>query len=871
MGDDADELIVPGESSDGGSTAAEGRSGSSGGEEEEEEEEEAEAGEMRDAPSSPGRREEGEGRSQLLSASPSASGASEDEGEEAGRGEETEEEEYDDDDDDVAVSVVTGAKQTTASAAADQSLLALQQEQQEQEEKAKEREEGNEKDDPEEKKAQTAPTEADGQNAEAETETAATPDLDPSAADGLSARARAEMIDIAYFRNVALRSGAYLERPRLASHGIDVFEGANLHTGSTGGRQSGRWLCSYSGKLCMQRRNDGWGFCNKHHLEDPRAPVAQCQFVSKQHGRRCQLPVALADHSSSLAQHASGMLDTRDNASDPSSVLAPEHSDTLFDARFCGSHKQSLGLTMPRGHTIATHLKKARKDVERALARAHGVIGSGTGNGNGNGNGNKVVVDRNASDVAVLREHSAEPDWFFRVIVDAGLGGATPVRAQQREYFVSEFLRHHHVQSSALALRALRRLEKKVSGDGDGDDRVVVDTADAQSSSDDDFEYGSALPFAAEPSGNPGVESGLGQNRTAARPGGVPPPLFSSSHARAGSSLDAAEQQFMWEMLERKRGDSAAPPADPTDEVSSYNTNTKGPKQQRVEARKKRLMLLRAAYQVQFDRIYGPLVTGVGDSDVAGIRVANQRDSDAPYPLGVVGSDDFNPDVPSTNLPTGATADFLMWKTSVLFRREQARYTLHKRLHVSPPPVVEEAEEEAKEEAPLAAAAAAASSSSSAPQQNPASSSLDLDRATRCHRFDECGRRALPESGFCFFHIRLDPHQQLFESCQGRISSSSSSEHEEGDSECGYPVVCGANPPLCAECRREAAEKEGALQSGTAVKRKASTGDSEEVATTTDNPSASKRARTEERDSEQQQQQQQHADNVSADQPVATE
>jgi hypothetical protein len=54
-------------------------------------------------------------------------------------------------------------------------------------------------------------------------------------------------------------------------------EGSNIHYGP-----SGKPLCSYSKRVCQQRRMEDFAYCVKHILEDSKAPFRQCSFICKQ-------------------------------------------------------------------------------------------------------------------------------------------------------------------------------------------------------------------------------------------------------------------------------------------------------------------------------------------------------------------------------------------------------------------------------------------------------------------------------------------------------------------------------------------------------------------------------------------------------------
>ena len=66
-----------------------------------------------------------------------------------------------------------------------------------------------------------------------------------------------------------------------------MYEGKNVHYSAVDGKP----LCSYSGKLCKQRRLNGYAFCIRHVLEDPGARFKQCQYVARYNNQRCTNPI----------------------------------------------------------------------------------------------------------------------------------------------------------------------------------------------------------------------------------------------------------------------------------------------------------------------------------------------------------------------------------------------------------------------------------------------------------------------------------------------------------------------------------------------------------------------------------------------------
>ncbi|XP_074653180.1 INO80 complex subunit D-like isoform X2 [Tubulanus polymorphus] len=66
-----------------------------------------------------------------------------------------------------------------------------------------------------------------------------------------------------------------------------MFEGKNIHYSSYDNKP----LCSYSIKLCKQRRLNGYAFCVRHILEDPTAPFKQCTHTTRHNKQQCNNPI----------------------------------------------------------------------------------------------------------------------------------------------------------------------------------------------------------------------------------------------------------------------------------------------------------------------------------------------------------------------------------------------------------------------------------------------------------------------------------------------------------------------------------------------------------------------------------------------------
>ncbi|TMS06551.1 NADH-ubiquinone oxidoreductase 75 kDa subunit, mitochondrial [Larimichthys crocea] len=105
-----------------------------------------------------------------------------------------------------------------------------------------------------------------------------------------------------------------------------MYEGKHIHFSEVDNKP----LCSYSPKLCKQRRLNGYAFCIRHVLEDKTAPFKQCEYVAKYNSQRCTNPIPKSE-----------------------------------DRRYCNSHLQVLGF-IPKKER-----KKKHDALEDMRSRAH--------------------------------------------------------------------------------------------------------------------------------------------------------------------------------------------------------------------------------------------------------------------------------------------------------------------------------------------------------------------------------------------------------------------------------------------------------------------------------------------------------------------
>ncbi|KAM9483286.1 INO80 complex subunit D-B isoform 1-T1 [Clarias gariepinus] len=101
-----------------------------------------------------------------------------------------------------------------------------------------------------------------------------------------------------------------------------MYEGKHIHYSEVDHKP----LCSYSPKLCKQRRLNGYAFCIRHVLEDRSAPFRQCEYVAKYNSQRCTNPIP-----------------------------------TTQDRKYCSSHLQVMGV-LPKKE------RKKKQDTLESLA-----------------------------------------------------------------------------------------------------------------------------------------------------------------------------------------------------------------------------------------------------------------------------------------------------------------------------------------------------------------------------------------------------------------------------------------------------------------------------------------------------------------------
>uniref|UniRef100_A0A671RVS6 INO80 complex subunit D-like n=1 Tax=Sinocyclocheilus anshuiensis TaxID=1608454 RepID=A0A671RVS6_9TELE len=113
-----------------------------------------------------------------------------------------------------------------------------------------------------------------------------------------------------------------------------MYEGKHIHFSEVDNKP----LCSYSPKLCKQRRLNGYAFCIRHVLEDKTAPFKQCEYVAKYNSQRCTNPIPKAEERRYCNSHLQvlGFIPKKERK---------KKQDALEEVRAC-AHVESVALNI---------------------------------------------------------------------------------------------------------------------------------------------------------------------------------------------------------------------------------------------------------------------------------------------------------------------------------------------------------------------------------------------------------------------------------------------------------------------------------------------------------------------------------------------
>ncbi|XP_055957258.1 arp2/3 complex-activating protein rickA [Patella vulgata] len=137
-----------------------------------------------------------------------------------------------------------------------------------------------------------------------------------------------------------------------------MFEGKNIHYSSVDNKP----LCSFSTKVCNQRRLNGYAFCVRHILEDFTAPFKRCGYVAKSSNQMCTQPIPKNEERIYCNNHMQvlGMLPKKErkpkkekdnkNANKDSKLSFGDRVKTKFNV------KKSVGVTKPKTENISVNI-----------------------------------------------------------------------------------------------------------------------------------------------------------------------------------------------------------------------------------------------------------------------------------------------------------------------------------------------------------------------------------------------------------------------------------------------------------------------------------------------------------------------------------
>ncbi|XP_021053361.1 INO80 complex subunit D isoform X1 [Mus pahari] len=125
-----------------------------------------------------------------------------------------------------------------------------------------------------------------------------------------------------------------------------MYEGKHIHFSEVDNKP----LCSYSPKLCKQRRLNGYAFCIRHVLEDKTAPFKQCEYVAKYNSQRCTNPIPKSEDRRYCNSHLQvlGFIPKKERKkkNDPVDEVKVRHQ---MDAMAFSLTVPTLALKMPNG------------------------------------------------------------------------------------------------------------------------------------------------------------------------------------------------------------------------------------------------------------------------------------------------------------------------------------------------------------------------------------------------------------------------------------------------------------------------------------------------------------------------------------------
>ncbi|CAL1533161.1 unnamed protein product [Lymnaea stagnalis] len=126
-----------------------------------------------------------------------------------------------------------------------------------------------------------------------------------------------------------------------------MYEGKNIHYSST----DSKLLCSFSGKLCNQRRLNGYGFCIRHILEDPNAPFKQCAYVAKSSNQMCTQAIPKHEERRYCNNHMQvlGMLPKKERKKKDKPITVPEIKQPLV---ISGGIKAKFSLSSAKDNSV---------------------------------------------------------------------------------------------------------------------------------------------------------------------------------------------------------------------------------------------------------------------------------------------------------------------------------------------------------------------------------------------------------------------------------------------------------------------------------------------------------------------------------------
>ncbi|KAF2069461.1 hypothetical protein CYY_009225 [Polysphondylium violaceum] len=192
----------------------------------------------------------------------------------------------------------------------------------------------------------------------------------------------------------------------------------------------GKRLCASTKKICSKRPMEGYRYCIKHILEDPRAPFKQCEFISTKSLKQCTNPVSIYETDPRFCvSHRHIIESTQKRNTELSSGLSPPELDTpkkkilkvlsrqgLSKGKFYDEYKGQLATLREQHKEKQQRLQEIEIQKQQQAAEEEEESNSSSNNNNNNNNNTRHHGISNESNY--FSQDPSEDKHLFKPIND---------------------------------------------------------------------------------------------------------------------------------------------------------------------------------------------------------------------------------------------------------------------------------------------------------------------------------------------------------------------------------------------------------------------------------------------------------------------